>query len=222
MAGTEFERSLRPLYRPPTEPVLVDVPELAWLMVDGVGAPQEDAEGPTTEFQQAIGALYPLAYTLKFTLKRELGVSPKVMPLEALWFGGDGGVLDPTLDPSEWRWRAMIVQPPEVTPDLFERALAEVLRKRPGPLLERVRLERWREGEAAQVMHIGPYAAERPTIERLLAFIAEHDFVPHGGHHEIYLGDPRQAAPEKLRTILRQAVEPAAVPTAAPALAGAR
>lgn len=212
MARTAFEQSLRHLYGPPREPVLVEVPELSWLMIDGIGAPDEGAEAPTTEFQQAIGALYPLAYTMKFTLKRELGVTTKVMPLEALWFAGEGGILDPTIPPADWRWRAMMVEPPEVTPELFERARAEVAHKRPGPLLERVRLERWREGAAVQVMHVGPYAAERPTIERLLAFIARSSLVPRGGHHEIYLGDPRLAAPEKLRTVLRQAVEPAAVP----------
>lgn len=209
MAGTEFELSLRSLYSPPLTAVRIDVPELGWLMVDGAGAPTEDAAAPTTAFQQAIGVLYPLAYTLKFMMKRELGVNPRVMPLEALWDAGEAGILDSSLAPAEWRWRAMIVQPPEVTPERFERARDEVARKRPNALLERVRFERWAEGPCVQILHVGPYAAERPTIEALLAFAAAEGLAPRGPHHEIYLGDPRLAAPERLRTILRQGVQPA-------------
>ncbi len=211
MALRDLRPELRPLYAPGREPSLVDVPELAYLAVDGSGAPAEDAAGPSSEFQQAIGALYPVAYTIRFTLQRELGIRSPVMPLEAVWFAGEGGILDPSIPPSAWRWRALLVVADEVTAEMAERAIAEAGRKRPGAMLDRLRFERWREGPAAQVLHVGPYAQERATVERLLAFVAGRGLAPRGGHHEIYLGDPRLAAPEKLRTVLRQAVEPAAV-----------
>jgi hypothetical protein len=56
-------------------------------------------------------------------------------------------------------------------------------------------------------MYVGPYSEERPTIEKLHAFIAANGLRRRGHHHEIYLGDPRRAAPEKLKTIIRQPVE---------------
>ena len=103
----------------------------------------------------------------------------------------------------------MVALADEVTPERFEAARGEIRRKKGAaapPALDRVRLERWREGKAAQVMHIGPYAAERPTIERLHRFIAECGLRPRGAHHEIYLGDPRQTDPARLKTVLRQPV----------------
>ncbi len=211
MPGRDLKREMRQFYAPRPEPTLVDVPELSFILVEGSGAPDEGADAPTTEFQQAIGALYPVAYTLKFTMRAEIGLNATVMPLEALWHAGEGGLLDATTPPSEWTWRAMIAVPDEVTPELFERCVAEAGRKRPNPMLERVRFERWREGPSVQLMHIGPYSEERPSIERMLAFAREHGFVPRGAHHEIYLGDPRNADPAKLKTVLRQPVEPAPV-----------
>jgi len=205
-AAPDLKKRLAPLLGPPREPVLVDVPELGYLMVDGHGAPTGETGGPTTEFELAIGALYAVVYTLKFRLKRAGTVVP-VLPLEALWFTGEGGAFDMTLPPAEWSWRALIAVSDEVTPPLVEETIAEVRAKKgSSPTLDRLRLERWCEGRAAQVMHIGPYSEERPTIERLHAFIAAQGLQPLGAHHEIYLGDPRRAAPEKLKTILRQPV----------------
>lgn len=205
-SGADLKRRLKPLLNPPRDPVLVDVPELAYLMVDGLGAPEEDAAAPTSGFQQAIGAIYPLAYTLKFRLKPD-GLAMPILPLEALWYTGEGGVFDLSVPPSEWGWRLLLAVPDELTDGLLADAAAEIRRKkRASPRLDDVRLERWCEGRAAQVMHVGPYADERPTIERLHAFIAERGLARHGAHHEIYLGDPRAAPPDKLRTILRQPI----------------
>lgn len=201
----DLRTELKSLLSPRRDPVLVDVPELNYLVVDGVGAPEEDAEAPSTDFQLAIQALYPVAYTLKFALKRD-GIESKVMPLEALWRSGAGGILDAAAPPREWRWRALLAVPHEVTQDRFDAAVAEVRRKREPIAIGLVRLERWREGRCAQVLHVGPYSEERATIERLLAFIAEQGLVATGAHHEIYMGDPRTAAPEKLKTILRHPV----------------
>ena len=109
--------------------------------------------------------------------------------------------------PEQWGWRAMLAVSDDVTPAVFADAVAEVRRKKgDSEMLGRLRFERWREGRSAQVIHIGPYAAERPAIERLHAFIAAQGLRPRGAHHEIYLGDPRRADPSKLRTVLRQPV----------------
>ena len=128
-------------------------------------------------FADAIKTLYGAAFRIRFALKRE-GVEFKVMPLEGLY------------SPDALDWTLMIAQPPEVTEELAGD----------------VRLERFEEGLAVQVLHVGPYDQEAPTIARLHAAIAELGYAPAGRHHEIYLGDPRRCAPERLRTILRQAV----------------
>jgi len=172
---------------------VVDVPDLALLVVDGTGRP----EGP--EFTDAVETLYAVSYGAHFLLRRQRGDAPRVMPLEALW--------DPPGD-GPWAWRAMIVQPPPVDAAVVAEAL-ERAQRRPPPALDRVRFERWEEGRCAQLLHLGPYASEGPSIDRLHCEIAGLGLRPHGRHHEIYLGDPRRSRPERLRTILRQPVEPA-------------
>jgi hypothetical protein len=172
---------------------VVDVPDLAMLVVDGTGRP----EG--TEFTEAVETLFAVSYGAHFLLRRQRGEAPWVMPLEALW--------DPPGD-SRWAWRALVVQPPPVDAAVVDEAL-ERARRRPPPALDRVRLERWEEGRSAQLLHVGPYASEGPSIDLLHREIAALDLRPHGRHHEIYLGDPRRSRPERLRTILRQPVQPA-------------
>jgi hypothetical protein len=130
-----------------------------------------------------------------------------IFPLEALWFI-DGDTFDMKAPKEEWGWRVLMAVSHDVTPAIFSDAVAEVRRKKgDSEALGKLRFERWREGRCAQVMHVGPYAAEGPTIERLHAFIAEQGLKPRGAHHEIYLGDPRTADPTKLKTVLRQPVE---------------
>lgn len=205
-AGSDLRKLLSPFFNPPREPVLVDLPELGYLMIDGQGAPEAGAGGPSTDFQKAFGALYPVVYTIKFRLKAD-GLTMPVMPLEALWFTSDDGTFDMAVPPERWRWTAMIAVSDDVKPAVFSDAVAEVRRKKGGSTeLDRLRFERWQEGRCAQVMHVGPYSEEAPTIERLHAFIAAHGLRPRGAHHEIYLGDPRRADPAKLRTVLRQPV----------------
>jgi hypothetical protein len=194
----DLKRAMRRLYYPPVgQPVLVDVPEMRYLMVDGRGGPADPA------FQQAIGALFAASFTAKFAVKRrDPNDDFTVMPLEAMfWTPGDG----PPSDPHELSWTAMIVQPPAVTDELAHGAIGETL-DRGLPAAARVRIERFREGLAAQVMHVGPYDEEEPTIEKLRAFIAEHDYPLRGRHHEIYLSDPRRTPPDRLKTVIRQPV----------------
>jgi hypothetical protein len=200
-AKLDFKRELRELYSAPRTPVMVDVPELAFLMVDG-----HDDPNTSHDYRDAIEALYSVSYTLKFAIKRgSIGLDYSVMPLESLWWGRDVTSF-PAEDKSSWSWTAMIMQPDVVTGELVSEAIGEARAKRPLAAAAKLRLERFGEGLSAQVLHIGPYAAEVPTIERLHAFIAAQARARRGKHHEIYLGDPHRSAPEKLRTIIRQPV----------------
>jgi hypothetical protein len=197
----DLSRELKELYHARTEPAFVDVPELLFLTIDGHGDPNV-----SPVFRAAVEALYSVSYTLKFALKPQL--EWKVMPLEGLWWVPDMEQFS-TERKADWDWRLLIVQPELVDDELLAAAVAKATAKRELPAAELLRLERYAEGRAAQILHVGPYAAEGPTIERLHAFIAAQGFERAGLHHEIYLGDPRRAAPEKLKTIVRQPVAPA-------------
>ena len=197
----DLKRELREFYAPPRTPVLVEVPKLQFLMVDGHGDPNV-----SQEYRDAVSALFAVSYAARFTLKRAGVIDYGVMPLEGLWWGADMSRFSIT-DKSDWDWTAMILQPDEVTDDVLAEAKAKAGAKRSLPALARLRLERFAEGRAAQVMHLGSYSTEGPTIAALHAFIAQQGYERAGKHHEIYLSDPSRAAPEKLRTIVRQPVE---------------
>jgi len=183
-----------------TEVTFVDVPPMRIFRVDGLGDPNIGG-GP---FQEAMAALYPLVYTLKFSLKRGRGIETRVGPPEALWWDAGSGPVPGSL--ADQPWSLFIALPNEATDDDIEAAFTAVRSKRDPVALERVRLETFAEGRVAQVLHIGPYDAEAPTIARLHAAIDAAGLARRGRHHEIYLGDPRRSAPERLRTILRQPV----------------
>jgi hypothetical protein len=183
------------------------VPELAFLMIDGRGDPN------TSEaYHEALEALYGVAYTLKFGLKKEDAERDfKVAPLEGLWWTDEAA---PTMDALQrdrdaWNWTMMIAVPDEVTADEVTTASGAAARKRDLPAAPLLRLERFEEGLAAQIMHVGPYAEEAPTIERLHDFVAAQGYELRGRHHEIYLGDPHRTAPERLKTVLRHPVREA-------------
>lgn len=198
----DLKRELRELYFPSREPVLVDVPEMGFLIVDGQGDP-----GTADSYREAIEALYSVAYTVKFAVKSMPGgIDFGVMPLEGLWWGDDMTVFEAG-DKARWKWRAMIMQPDLVSPEIVEDARQRAAAKRPLRALDLMRFERFAEGAAAQLMYLGPYKDEGPTIKALHAFIAEQGYKLAGKHHEIYLGDPRRSAPEKLKTVIRQPVK---------------
>ena len=179
--------------------VAVDVPPLRYLMVDGEGDPNT-----SKAFQEAIEALYSLSYTLKFTLKKSpRAIDYGVMPLEGLWWADDPRVFHET-DKSRWKWTAMIVQPDVIGKAEIDAAFDQVRKKKNPAALDRVRFETLIEGSSAQVLYIGPFSDEGPTIQRMHEFIHAAGKELHGKHHEIYLSDPRRTAPEKLKTILRQ------------------
>ncbi len=200
MPKRDLKKELKHLYNPNVrEVVLVDVPAMNFLMIDGEGDPNT-----SRQYREAVECLYALSYTLKFMIKKgKEGVDYGVMPLEGLWWADDwNDFLQGKKD--RWKWTAMIMQPEFVTRALFRQACEEVQKKKNLPALSKVRFEAFREGKSAQIMYLGPYAAEGPTIRKIHAFITEQGGCLSGKHHEIYLGDPHRTASEKLKTVLRQ------------------
>jgi hypothetical protein len=196
----DLKQDLKHFYQPSAkEIVTVDVPSFSFLMIDGAGNPNT-----APEYSQAVEALYSAAYTLKFAIKKsELEIDYPVMPLEGLWWAADPDSFSLGRK-DDWFWTMMILQPECVTQARVDQALEQVRRKKDVPALSKLRFESFHEGLAAQIMYIGPYAAEGPTIARLHQFIADNGCGLTGKHHEIYLGDPRKSAPDKLKTIIRQ------------------
>lgn len=206
MEKLDYRKQYKHLYLPSAKKVaVVEVPAFQFAMIDGE---IEAGQGPGTSpaFQQALEALYGISYTLKFASKlREADpVDFTVMALEALWWV-DGNDFDITR-PDNWRWTAMILQPAHITLEMYQDSLAQLRKKKPSPALDQLRLESFHEGLSLQIMHIGPYAEEPATLEKMHAFAKEQGYTLHGKHHEIYLGDPRRSAPDKLKTVLRHPV----------------
>lgn len=200
MGKVDYKKQLKHLYRPSTKTVAaVDVPAMNFLMVDGEGSPDGDQA-----FGHALEALFPLAYTLKFMVKRsDSGIDYGVMPLEGLFWADDmSAFIEGRKD--EWKWTVMIMQPEFISADLVAEATEQLARKKNPAALPLVRFEAFAEGRCAQLMHIGPFSEEGPNIERVHAFIADSGSERRGRHHEIYLSDIRRAAPEKWRTVIRQ------------------
>lgn len=196
----DLRRQLKPFFTAKTEPGVVRVPAVKYLYVEGKGDPRTGQE-----FREAIGALVTLAYTLKFSLKKS--ARPRelpIMPLQALWWMAGGRKFSTRAPRSAWRWRALLAVPGFVTRTMIDKARREALARRPSASLKKAKLTRWKEGLCAQVLHVGPYAAEMPTIDRLHEFIRARGYRPKGRHHEIYLSDPSRTPAKKLKTILRQ------------------
>ena len=201
MEKTDFKKSLKHLYQPSaTQVSFVDVPEMAFLMVSGI-----DANGRA--FQDAIQALYGVSYKIKFHIKKTRNIDYGVMPLEALWWAED---MDDFINgrKDRWHWTLMIMQPDIVLPADVDLAIAEQRKKDNTEALSRLSYSRFREGPSAQLLHIGPFSAEGPNIQKIHAAIIARSGHFDGQvqkHHEIYLSDFRKTAPEKLKTVLRQA-----------------
>ncbi len=200
MSKLDLRKEFRPFYTAKRKPAIVDVPAGRFLTITGRGEPGGDA------YRAALNALYSVAYTLKFRCKKE-GRDFTVMALESLWWWDAPAAPGEAPPREEWNWKSMIRQPDFVTEEMAEAAKEEAKAKKGLPEIDRVVLETFDEGLSAQIMHVGPYSEEGPTIERLHAFIAENGYRPRGLHHEIYLSDPRRTPPERWRTIIRQPVE---------------
>jgi len=212
MKTIDLKKDLKAFYKPSAKKVeYIEVPRFQFLMVDG-GIEPGMGPGNSPRFHEDMTALYGAAYTLKFTFKKR-NIDPvdyPVMALEGLWDVRDGKFDMEIKD--NWDYTLMILVPDLITQTDLEGAL-EQMRAKKGDLpgYSRLRLDSFQEGPCVQTMHIGPYATELETLEKMHAFMAENglqDLVGKGGkHHEIYMGDPRRAAPEKLKTVLRHPVK---------------
>lgn len=200
MEKINYLKQLRHLYAPSAKTAeIIDVPPMNFLMIDGEGDPNNSAA-----FKDAVETLFSLSYTLKFMVKKgAIDVDYGVMPLQALWWSDDPSAFS-SGNKDAWQWTVMVMQPELITPELVAEATKEVQRKKNPASLPLVRFQEFHEGKAAQIMHIGPFSEEGPTIEKLHAFIENNGSRKVGKHHEIYLSDIRRAAPEKWKTIVRQ------------------
>jgi len=203
MEKIDYKKELKHLYKTSAKKAEVAaIPKMNFLMVDGEGDPNT-----AQTFQDAIEVLYQLSYALKFMIKKsEISIDYGVLPLEGLWWSDDMSSFS-VEKKSEWKWTLMIMQPELVTKKMVQEAMEQVKTKKNPPSLPLVRFESFEEGEAAQIMHVGPFSEEGPTIEKLHAFIESSRKERKGKHHEIYLSDIRRAAPEKWKTIIRQPIK---------------
>lgn len=206
MSKLDLKKQYQHLYRPSAKQVsVVDVPPLRFVMIDGAieaGMTPNNSPG----FESRVGALYGMAYTLKFMSKKRavLPIDYTVMGLEGLWWVADGEFK--ITQPDNWQYTLMILQPDHIDDEMFSSALQQLNKKKPNPINNQLRFERFHEGLCLQIMHIGPFAEEMATIEKIDLFAAENGYRMHGKHHEIYMSDPRRTVPEKLKTVLRHPV----------------
>jgi hypothetical protein len=200
MSKIDFKKQYGHLYVPThKEFTLVDVPPMNFLMIDGHGNPNNNPQ-----YQEILETLYSMAYTIKFALKPQ-GFEYTVPPLEGLWWMEN--MAEFSLETKDrWDWTMMIMQPEFVTVDLVERIKGDVARKKNPTSLSRLRFETYSEGMSVQIMYFGAYADEGPTIAKMHTFINDNGYITNGKHHEIYLGDPRKSAPERLKTVIRQPI----------------
>ena len=204
MTKIDLKKENKEFYTPSTkEPSIVDIPKMNFLMIDGEGDPNT-----SQEYQDAMETLFPVSYKTKFISKKEKSQDYVVMPLEGLWWVEDMEDFN-TLDKSNWKWTVMIRQPDFITKSIIDMAIEEVKKKKNPAALSKIRFESLQEGPSAQIMHIGPYSEEGPTVAKLHAFIEEKGYKFDGSnsgekHHEIYISDMRRTKPERLKTVIRQ------------------
>jgi hypothetical protein len=210
MEKLDLKKEFKHLYAPSAKQAeIVKVPRFSFVMIDGQIEPGA-SPGTSQAFGEAMEALYGMSYTLKFMskLRKANPIDYTVMALEGLWWVGSGEFSFDKKD--NWCWTLMMMQPKHITAKMVQAALQQLKEKRDPPALGRLRFESFQEGLCVQIMHIGPYSEEPRTLERMQAFADANGYVYRSKHHEIYMGDPRRAKPEKLRTVLRHPVEKAA------------
>jgi hypothetical protein len=203
MEKIDYKQKLKHLYQPSAKEVVeVNVPPMNFLMIDGQGDPNT-----SKAFAEAVEALFAVSYTLKFMIKKgSSAIDYGVMPLEGQWWADDMSKFS-TANKANWKWTAMIMQPPPVTKELIRKALVDIGTKKKLNALPNLRFERLAEGTCAQILHIGPFSEEGPTIERVHQFIHSRESKLTGKHHEIYLSDIRKADSKRWKTIIRQPMQ---------------
>jgi hypothetical protein len=197
----DLKKERKALYAPkPDAFTIVDVPDMSFLMIDGRGDPNTSAA-----YREAVEALYTASYAIRAVAKTSLQRVHTVAPLEGLWSAEDWAVFR-TRDKDAWDWTMMIAQPDWITAGIVDDALAAA-RKKQRPALDLLRFERYTDGRSVQILHVGAYDDEGPTLARLHdEYLPANGLAPTGRHHEIYLSDPRKTEPAKLKTVLRQPV----------------
>lgn len=202
MEKIDYKKEYKKIYNPSKkEPEIIDVPNFQFLMIDGI-----DARPENKEFQSAIEALFSISFKVKFISKNKLNKDYVVMPLEGLWWADDMDNFEKGKK-ENWKWTLMIMQPNFITIEIIDAAVSELKKKKNNNSINLLRLEKFKEGNSAQIMHIGPFSEEHENILKLHNLIKKKDGKYNGHvqkHHEIYLSDFRKCAPEKLKTILRQ------------------
>lgn len=219
MDKIDYKKQNKELYAPKTVPSLIKVPSMKFIMVDGVGNPND----PDGEYQMAVGILYALTFTIK--MGRKFGtlvekddnfVDYAVPPLEGLWWNREDADLFCPQKKDNFCWTSMIRQPDFITMDIFLKAMAQVKKKKPMLDVTKARFETFEEGLCVQCMHIGPFDEEPSTVAKIETYIKENGLkndisttLPDGHirrHHELYMKDFRKTKPENMATILRHPV----------------
>jgi len=205
----DFKKTEKELYQPSTAPSIIDVPEMAFIMIDGSGDPNM-----SDEYKTALEILYGLSYGIKMSKMESTqpdGYFEYVMPpLEGLWWHVDGGEIQDYTDKASFCWTSMIRQPDFVTAEVFASFARSLAKKKPGLDLSLARLEKFTEGLCVQAMHVGSYDQESATIAAMERYAGENGFATDLSgtrrHHEIYLSDPRKSKPENMKTVIRHPV----------------
>jgi hypothetical protein len=199
----DYKKEYKDLYLPKNTPVIIDIPEIHFVAIEGKGNPNEE----NGEYQKALGVLYGIQYTIKMSkMGKDIpdGYFDYVVPpLEGFWWLDKG---DTFSSKSKYNWLSLIRLPEFVNKEIFKWACDEV-RKKKGIETKNAKYKKIREGLCVQCMHIGSYDSEPETLKLMEEFILENNLINDVSekrkHHEIYLNDPRKTETSKLKTVLR-------------------
>lgn len=202
MSKLDYKKQFPQFYRPKKKPVIIDIPEMNFFMIDGKGDPNT-----SKEYQAVVECLYAVSYTLKMKIIKKNNPADDyvVPPLEGLWYMDD--MKDWSMDnKEEWLWTMMIRIPDFVSEEQIKKSI-EITKKTKDPVaLPKLYFKKYNEETVVQIMYVGSYSDEGPTIKLLHEYAENEGYRLNGKHHEIYLGDPRKTAPEKLKTVIRQPI----------------
>ena len=205
----DFKKEYKEFYMPPKKPSIVTVPKMNYIAVRGQGDPNPEE----SEYKQAIGLLYGIAFTIKMSKMGSHKIDGYfdyvVPPLEGFWWQ-EGVVGVDYSRKDDFNWISVIRLPDFVTREDFDWAVEEATKKKKTDF-SKVEFFTYEEGLCVQCMHIGPYDDEPKTVELMHKFMEEQgyelDITEDRMHHEIYLSDARKVAPEKLRTVVRHPIK---------------
>lgn len=199
MKKFDYSKDLKEFYKPsPKEVTIANIPTMHFLKIDGQGNPNN-----SEQFSKSVKALFALSYAIKFYIKKNIEMDYRVFPLEGLWWAED--MSEFSVDKKDdWKWTLMIAQPKEVNEKIIEEQRTNVIQKKDLDFLKLLRYEPYYEGQVAQIMHIGPFSEEGPSVEKVHRFLDQINGKRSAKHHEIYLSDIRRADPAKWKTIIRQ------------------